>query len=191
MMNKKSLGAKTLVCPTPVWVIGTYDQAGKANAATAAWVGVCCSNPPAVAVSFTKARHSYGNILARKAFTVNLPSEEYIKEVDYCGIVSGKNEDKFSATGLTAVQSELVDAPYIKEFPLVIECRLLKHHEIGQHTQFIGEIVDVKVDENALGEKGYPELNKIRPILYTPGSGLYFACGSYLGEAYTIGRKKK
>ena len=79
---KKSIGAKTLVYPTPAFVIGTYDKDGRPNVMTAAWAGICCSKPPCVGVSLRKARYSYDNIVARKAFTVNVPSETYVKETD-------------------------------------------------------------------------------------------------------------
>ena len=115
---KKSLGANTIVPTTPVWVVGTYDDEGKPNVMTAAWGGVCCSKPPCIYVSLRKATYTYGNIMERKSFTVSIPSEAYTKEADYFGITSGKTVDKFSATGLTPVKSDLVDAPYVKEFPL-------------------------------------------------------------------------
>ncbi len=108
---KKSLGAKTLVYPTPVFVIGTYDSSGKPNVMTASWGGICCSQPPCVAVSLRKATYSYGNIVARKAFTVSIPSEDQVKQADYIGLVSGRNVDKFAEAKLTAVRSQLVDAP--------------------------------------------------------------------------------
>jgi len=71
---KKSFGAKTLVYPTPVWIIGTYDKVGKPNAMTIAWGGICSSTPPCVAVSIRKATYTHGNIIERKAFTVNVLS---------------------------------------------------------------------------------------------------------------------
>ena len=122
---KKSFGAKTLVYPTPVWVIGTYDKGGKANAMTIAWGGVCSSSPPCVAVSLRKATYTHGNILERKAFTVNVPSAAQAKIADYLGMVSGRTVDKFAAAELTAVKGDKVDAPYIQEFPLILECKLL------------------------------------------------------------------
>lgn len=186
---KKSLGAKTLVCPTPVWVIGSYDKDGKPNVMTAAWVGICCSNPPSVAISLRKATYTYGNIMERQAFTVNIPSEKYVREADYFGIASGKDVDKFLATGLTPVKSELVDAPYVGEFPLVVECKVTHTIEIGLHTQFIGEILDVKIDEAMLGEKGLPDIEKIKPFLFSPEIRTYHKVGDYLGQAFSIGRK--
>ena len=186
---KKSLGARTLVSPTPVWVIGSYDKDGKPNVMTAAWVGICCSKPPSVAISLRKATYTYSNITERKAFTVNIPPEEYVRETDYFGVASGKDVDKFSATGLTPVKSELVDAPYVQDFPLVLECKVIHTIEIGLHTQFIGEILDVKADETVLGEKGLPDIEKIKPFLFSPEIRTYHKVGDYLGQAFSIGRK--
>ena len=188
MMEKVSLGNKGPVCVTPVWVIGTYDKAGKPNASTAAWVGMCCSIPPAVAVSFRKATYAYENIMEKKAFTVSIPTEAYAKEADYFGIASGRNTDKFAATGLTPVSSELVDAPYVREFPYILECKLLQHIEIGLHTQFIGEILDVKADSAVLGDSGDPVIERIRPFFFAPGSRSYYAACPQLGKAFSIGK---
>ena len=188
---KKSLGPKTLLYPTPVWVVGTYDKEGKPNVMTIAWGGICCSKPPCVAISLRKATYSYGNILERKAFTLNIPSEVHAREADYFGSVSGRNEDKFTATGLTPVKSDLVDAPYLKEFHLVLECKVIHTLEIGLHTQFVGEIIDVKADESTLDEKGLPSIEKVRPIVFSPEVRRYYKIGDYLGEAFSIGKSIK
>jgi flavin reductase (DIM6/NTAB) family NADH-FMN oxidoreductase RutF len=186
---KKSVGAKTLVYPTPVFVVGTYDKNGKPNVMTAAWGGICCSKPPCVAVSLRKPRYSYENIVAHKAFTVNITPEQYVKEADYFGIVSGRNRDKFAASGLTAVRSDLVDAPYIKEFPFALECSLLQTVEIGIHIQFIGEIIDIKADEAMLDEKGVPAIEKVKPVLFAPEMQAYYGVGNFLGKAFSIGKE--
>src|SRR6185369_14509711 len=127
---KKSVGAKTLLFPTPVLMVGTYDQAGKPNLMNAAWGGICCSEPPCVTVSLRKSRYSYDAIIERKAFTVGIACESRMTEADYLGIASGRDADKFAVTGLTPIRSELVDAPYAEEFPLVLECRLLHTLEL-------------------------------------------------------------
>ncbi len=183
---KKSLGAQTFLYPTPCWIVGTYDEAGKANAMTVAWAGICCSEPPAVAISLRKTTYSHASIVKRQAFTINVPSEAFIKESDFMGMVSGKNTDKFSFTGLTPVKSDLVDAPYIKEFPLILECKLIQTVEIGLHTQFIGEILDVKVEEEMTSEKGIPDIAKIKPLIF--GNGLYYGIGEQVGKAFSAGK---
>ncbi|MBA4417189.1 MAG: flavoredoxin [Syntrophus sp. (in: bacteria)] len=187
---KKSVGAKTILYPTPAVVVGTYDKMGKANVMTAAWAGVCCSDPPCIGVSLRKATYTYGCILERKAFTVNIASENFVKEVDYFGIASGKKDDKFAKTGLTSVRSEVVDAPYIKEFPFALECILIHTIELGLHTQFIGQIMDIKADESVLTEKGIPDIEKVRPILYAPEIRKYFGIGKFLGAGFSIGVKE-
>jgi flavin reductase (DIM6/NTAB) family NADH-FMN oxidoreductase RutF len=133
-------------------------------------------------------RHSHASILARRAFTVSIPSVRFAAQADYFGIASGKDVDKFAATGLTPVRSELVDAPYVGEFPLVLECTLLRTVELGMHIQFVGEIVDVKAEENVLDEKGYPDAAKVRPLIFTPVTRTYHTVGEYVGQAFEIGR---
>jgi len=185
---KQSLGAKTLLFPTPVLLVGTYDREGKPNLMNAAWGGICCSQPPCVAISLRKATYSYAAIVERKAFTVGIPSETWMKEADYVGIASGRNVDKFAATGLTPVKSELVDAPYAAEFPVVLECRLLHTLEIGLHTQFVGEIMDVKADADVLGDDGLPDILRIKPLVYDTGHRGYHGIGPFLGQAFSVGK---
>lgn len=186
---KKSFGARTLIYPTPVWLIGTYDQEGRPNAATVAWCGVCSSDPPAVAISLRKSRYTYGNIQDRKAFTVNVATADLVVTADYCGMVSGKKTDKFAAAGMTAVRSDIVDAPYIGECPMVLECRLINQVDIGIHTHLIGEICDVKVETHVLTEDQLPDVMKVQSLIYAPENRSYYGVGRYLGEAFSIGKK--
>ena len=185
---KKSLGAKNIIFPTPVWVVGTYDDRDRPNVMTVAWGGMCCSKPPCIGVSLRQATYSYACIVKRRAFTVSVPSVVHAREADYFGIASGRDTDKFAATGLTAVKSDKVDAPYVKEFPLVLECQLLHAVEIGLHTQFIGEIIDVKADENVLDKDGNPDIHRVQPFVYAPGLRGYHSIGEYLGQAYVMGK---
>jgi flavin reductase (DIM6/NTAB) family NADH-FMN oxidoreductase RutF len=185
---KKSLGADTLIYPTPTWVVGTYDKEGKPNLMTIAWGGICCSQPPCLAVSLRKATYTYSNILERKAFTVSVPAAEQVQIADYCGLVSGRTVDKFAVCKLSPVRSELVDAPYPQEFPMVLECRLLHILEIGLHTQFVGEILDIKAEESSLGPDGNPMIEKVQPIVFAPRERTYHGLGTLLGKAFEVGR---
>ena len=183
---KKSVGAKTMPLPAPVWVVGTYDNEGKPNMMTASWAGICCSEPPCVGVSLRKATYTYGNIVVRQAYTINVPSVQQIKEADYVGVVSGRDEDKFAKTGYTAVASDLVDAPYVQEFPVVMECKVLHTIEIGLHTQFIGEIMDIKVDGAILGADGAPDFEKLGLFVLLDG---YRGIGDNLAKPFSIGKE--
>jgi flavin reductase (DIM6/NTAB) family NADH-FMN oxidoreductase RutF len=185
---KKSLGAKTILYPTPVLLVGTYDASGRPNIMTAAWGGICCSSPPCVAVSLRKATYTYGNIAQQGGFTINIPSDKYAVQADYCGMVSGKKADKFAETGLTPVRSTLVNAPYIEELPLVLECKLVHQIELGLHTLFVGEILDVKANEDVLDDKGVPDVEKLKPFFYAPEANAYYGTGKKLGDAFSIGQ---
>jgi len=184
-----SLGANTFAPILPVWVVGTYDHEGRPNAMTAAWAGICCSKPPCAYVSLRKATYTYGNFMERKAFTISFPSEAYVKEADYFGIVSGINTDKFSTTKLTPVKSDLVDAPYVKEFPMVFECKVIKTVEIGLHTEFIGEILDVKAHESVLDENKMIDVRRVRPLVWSLPNMSYRNVGKHLGKSFSIGKK--
>jgi len=186
---KVSLGPRTHVFPTPTWIVCTFGKDGKANGAAVAWGGICCSKPPCIAVSLRAATYTHGCIMERKAFTVNVPSERYAKEADYFGVVSGRDVDKFAVTGLTPVKSDLVDAPYVKEFPLALECRLAHVVELGLHTQFVGEIVDVKADDSVLAPGGMPDIDKVKPFAYDPSTQTYVRVGGVIGKAFSMGKE--
>ena len=185
---KQSRGIKPIAYPTPVFIVGTYDAEGNPNMMAAAWGGICCSRPPSLCVSLRSATQSHGNIVARKAFTINIPSETYVTEADYVGLISGRDVDKFVETGLTPVRAENVDAPYVAEYPVVIECALTHTVEVGLHTLFVGEVRDVKADEDCFDPQGKLDVTKIRPLIWAPDDRGYYGIGEKLGEAFTIGR---
>ena len=187
--GKTSLGARTVIIPTPVWVIGSYNKEGKPNMMTSSWVGICCSKPASLMTCLREATYTFGNIMERKAFTVNIASESLAHQAAYVGRVSGRDVDKFKKTGLTPVKSTLVDAPYIKEFPLVIECKLKQTIELGSHTMFIGEIMDVKADQSILSEEGVPDIEKLKPFVFTPGSSKFYGIGKYLGNVSDLAKE--
>lgn len=171
--TKKSLGEKNLVFPEPAMVIGSYDKDGVPNIMTAAWFGVANSKPLKVSVSLRPATYSYHCIMANMAFTVNVPDASLISYVTFAGKYSGKDMNKFEETGLTPVKSEYVNAPYIKEFPIVLECKVTEYHDLGSHRQFIGQVIDAKIDERLLNEDGEVDMDLFNPIIY--GQGKYYS----------------
>jgi flavin reductase (DIM6/NTAB) family NADH-FMN oxidoreductase RutF len=185
---KKSLGANTIALPLPAWVICSYDEAGKPNAMTAAWTGICCSVPPCVYFAVRPSRYTYACVKARQAFTVNIPGVAQAEAVDYFGCVSGRKVDKLATAGLTASPGRHVDAPYIAEFPLVLECKVVQALELGTHVMFIGEIVDAGCDEELLGADGKPDAAKIKPIIYSTADSTYYAVAGAVGRAYALGK---
>lgn len=184
---KRSLGAQTLLYPTPVLVVGTYDSQGKPNVMTASWASICCSRPPCVAIALRRATYTHGNIVARKAFTLSIPSETQVRAADFFGMVSGRDVDKLAKAGLTPVRSTLVDAPFVDEFPLVLECRLAHTLELGSHTQFVGEILDVKADPTVLDAEGRTDILRVKPLVFTPDTHGYHGIGPLVARAFSVG----
>src|SRR5208283_1104321 len=171
---ERSIGSKTLIYPTPTWIVGSYDKQSKPNGMIAAWCGICCSDPPCAAVSLRKATYSYGSLIERKAFTVSVPSQSQVKEAGHFGLVNGRETDKFAATGMTPVRSDMVDASYVQECALVLECKVIHVFDLGLHSQFVGQILDVKADEEVLDEAGMPDILKLVPIIFSPGNRDYY-----------------
>ena len=189
-MTKIALEPNTILHPHPVLLVGTYGADGKPNLMNAAWGGICCSDPPCVAVSLREATLTYHNLLHSRAFTVGIPSRKHVEAADYVGMVSGRDHDKFKETGLTPLPSEKVNAPLAAELPFSLECRLFQQHQLGLHTIFIGEILGILADEDVLGPRGLPDIEKTQAILWGGlGSSHYFAVGEKLGETFSVGKK--
>ena len=184
------LPPQTILLPSPVLIIGTYGPDGRPNVMNAAWGGIASSKPPCISVSLREATLTYHNIKHSGAFTVNIPSEKYLREADYVGIVSGKDFDKFKETGLTPEKSKLVNAPIVTEFPYALECKLVKEVELGLHTMFIGEIVGMVADSEILTPNQLPDIEKVRPMLFGSfGNMAYYSIGDKLGTAFSVGKE--
>ena len=147
------------------------------------------SETPCIAMALREITLTYQNLKERPYFTVSIPSTAHAVEADYMGIVSGKDEDKFQVAGLTPVSGDLAAAPYVDECPVVLECELIDLITLGSHTLCVGKILDVKADVAVVGEKGFPELERIRPFVYDGGNRVYHEIGPYLGKAFSIGKR--
>ena len=186
---KRSLGALPLLYPLPVFLVATYDVDGKPNVMTAAWGGICSSDPLSLTVSVRPERWTHDALLARKAFTVCIAPENMAVAADYVGIASGRRYDKFPIAGFTPVRAEKVDAPYIAECPVVLECSLSQTLRLGVHTMMIGAILDVKADEDCLDASGgFPDIFKVAPLIFDSGSRCYYSIGQLVGPAFSIGK---
>jgi flavin reductase (DIM6/NTAB) family NADH-FMN oxidoreductase RutF len=186
-----SLGPQAFLSPMPVMLVGTYDSEGKPNIMASAWGGLCSSQPPCLAVSVRRSTWTYHALTERQAFTVSLPAREQAGMADFIGLVSGKVEDKFAALGLTASAGEHVDAPYVAECPVVLELLLRHTLDLGSHTQFIGEIMDVKVKKDCLTPEGFPDPARVSALHYAPLVNEYYATGDFVARAFAVGKTIK
>lgn len=182
--TKKSVGPQGWIMPKPALVIGSYSSQGVPDIMTAAWAGIASSDPLSIAVSIRPSRLTYENIMATRCFTVSVPSAQYVAHMDYVGVVSGRDEDKFKKLGLTAVKGEYLNAPYVGEFPIVIECEVTHTIELGTHTQFIGKVIDTKIDANLLDDNGRVDVEQLQPIIFDESH--YYGYGQRLGQPFDV-----
>lgn len=173
----------------PAFLVASYDQDSKPNVMTVAWGGIVNSEPPYIGVSIRHHRWTYEGIEKHQAFTVNIPKTSQAQETDYVGIFSGKTHDKLAKAGLTAVKSDLVEAPYLQECPLVLECKVDKYLDLGTHRLYVGLILDVKVNENALTD-GKIDIRKVDPLIFGPNQD-YYQIGDFVAKAFSVGKSLK
>jgi flavin reductase (DIM6/NTAB) family NADH-FMN oxidoreductase RutF len=189
MSTRKKLKLSNALYPTPVILVTSVDKDEKPNIITLAWAGNLCSVPPQIGISIRRPRYSNGLIRKAGEFVVNIPSADIVRETDYCGTVSGKKVDKFKDTKLTPLKASKVKPPIIKECPVSIECKVKKTVTLGSHDLFIGEVVNIGVDENVLDQYRNIDFQKLRPITWSPLSRNYYSVGETLGS-FGLSKKK-
>ena len=186
----KSFGQKAWMLPQPVLILGTYNADGSANAMNAAWGGQW----DAKEIMISMGAHATTENLARcPEFTVAFATRDTMVAADFVGIVSAKNDpEKMQKTGWTVQRAENVDAPVFADFPMTLECRILRKIDESEEGYYIvAEIVNVLVNENFLAEDGKPDVEKMHLIVYDPIHHGYMELGSRVGNAFQDGKKLK
>lgn len=188
-MSKQIWKGSALLAPVPPVLVscGTGDAA---NLITVAWAGTVCTHPPRLSISVRKSRHSYPLICESGEFVVNLPTKKLLRAIDWCGVKSGKDVNKFEAMGLTAAPANTISCPVLAESPINLECKVFQQIELGSHDLFLADITAIQVDESLLDATGKLCLDKAELIAYAHGS--YYSLGSQLGTfGYSVRKKKK
>ena len=187
-MGKQYWKPGNMLNPVPAVMVSVTDKEGKSNIITVAWAGTVCTNPPMVSISVRPSRYSYQILEETGEFVINLTNESLVKACDYCGVVSGRDVDKFAKTGLTPIPMEHVHAMGIDESPVNMECKITEKRELGSHTMFIAEVVGVTVDDQYMDETGKFHINESGLVMYSHGE--YFALGKKLGKfGYSVKKK--
>lgn len=187
-MAKQMWKPGTLLYPVPAVMVSCRSNTGVNNIITVAWTGIICSDPAMLYVSIRPERYSYDMIKETGSFVVNLPDRSLAYALDFCGVKSGRDVNKFEKLGLTAEKSNLTDAPYIGESPVNIECRVKDVISLGSHDMFLSEILCVNVEDRLLDKSGKLHLNKADLICYNHGE--YRALSDSLGTFGFSVRKK-
>ena len=183
-MSRIDFGAKPLLFPMPVLIIGTYDENGVPNTMNAAWGMI--SDFKEISISLSEHKTT-ANLAVTGEFTVSIATEDTVVACDYVGIVSANDvPDKFAKAGFHATKSDKVNAPLIDELPMALECRVKSF----ENDILIGEIVNVNADESVLTD-GKIDPKKLKPIAYDPANNTYVTLGDIVGKAFSDGLQLK
>lgn len=179
----------TMLYPVPaVMVTSKYREIE--NIITVAWAGTICTNPPMLSISIRPERYSYDLIKESGEFVVNIPNKDLVYAVDYCGVKSGRDVNKFEILKLNKERGTKVNAPLIKEAPLSIECKVKDLIKLGSHHMFIADVVAVNVEESLLDEGNKLHLEKAELICYNHGQ--YCIASNPKGKfGFSVEKKKR
>ena len=186
---KKNFGNKLVMAPLPVLIVATYDEEGVPNAMNVAWGGQCADN--CIALNLSTSHKTTANIRINKAFTVCIADRAHLDIADYFGIVSGRDEDKITKTGVNVENSLYVSAPIFIDFPLTFECRLLSIEEGLEQVRVVGEVINMQADDSILDERGKVDFGKLQVLSFDPSSNKYRLLGDVVGNAFKDGAKIK
>lgn len=189
--DKQSWKPGNVLAPVPVVLVSCGGiKEWKPNMITIAWTGSICSDPPMLSISIRPERHSYEIIKDTREFVVNLTTEKHAKAVDWCGMVSGRDVNKFERTKLTPFEALKVNCPIVLECPINIECRVQKIIKLGTHNMFLAEVIAVQVSAELLDSKGKFRLDKSNLLAF--GLGEYFKMGPRVGRfGFSVRKRKK
>jgi len=168
-MNKVDFKGSVVLNPVPVVLITSRNSEGKDNVFTIAWGGTVCTKPPMVSISIRPERLSYEYIKESMEFIINMPSQKIVKAVDYCGVKPGRKFDKIKEMGFTMKEGTHVNAAYIDECPVAIECKVKSITPLGTHDMFVAEVVGSHINEDLMDEKGKIHFEKGDLITYCHG----------------------
>lgn len=186
-MAKLNIGPNVFTQTMPVTLLGTEID-GKPNFMALGWVTRVNANPPLFGAAVNKVHLTNKGIKENQTFSLNFPSEEMIKETDYCGLVSGKNTDKSEI--FSVFYGIVGTAPMIMECPLTVECRLVDVLELPSNDLFIGEAIEAYTEAKYLTD-GKPDVKKIKPLSLTMPDNNYWKVGEHAGNAWSVGKNYK
>ncbi|MFA4859028.1 MAG: flavin reductase family protein [Candidatus Margulisiibacteriota bacterium] len=179
----------TFIYPVPVVLVSCGDKPENYNLITIAWTGTICSEPAMTYVSIRPSRHSHPIISRTGEFVINLTTKGLARAVDYAGVKSGKDINKFAKLKLTPAKAQKVSAPLVKESPVNIECRVTEIKKLGTHDMFIAKVLCIHADKKYIDTKGAFNFQATEPICYSHGK--YYALGEYLGHfGYSVKQQK-
>lgn len=180
MGERISFKPGNMLYPLPAVMVSCGEYGGKSNIITVAWTGTVCSDPPMVYISVRPSRYSFSMIQKTREFVINLVTEDLARAMDYCGVRSGRDHDKWKECRLTPLPAETVRCPLIAEAPVNIECKVISSTDLGSHHMFLAKVTSVKADKRYMDDRGRFDLQAAHLLSYS--HGIYYGLGKELGS---------
>ena len=187
---KKNFKPSVMLNPVPVVLITSRNKQGEENVFSVAWTGTVCTKPPMLSISIRPERLSYEYIKETLEFTVNLPTKSLVKAVDYCGVRSGRKENKIKNMGFHLKRGEKVSTSYIEECPIALECKVTQIIPLGTHHLFLAEVVSCFVEDSLIDKENKIHFEEANLITYSHGE-YYPSVKKSIGNFGFSVRKKK
>lgn len=187
-MSKEVWKPGNMLYPVPAVMVTVSDGEGHDNIVTIAWAGTINSDPAMVSISVRKSRYSHELLTKNGEFAINLATKELTFAMDYCGVKSGRDIDKFKECKLTKGKANTINVPLIEESPVSLECKVKDVIELGSHDMFLAEVTAVVIDDKYMDENGRFDLNAADLVAYSHGQ--YFTLGENIGKfGYSVQKK--
>jgi flavin reductase (DIM6/NTAB) family NADH-FMN oxidoreductase RutF len=188
-MAKMSLPPERYMYPRPALLVGANVD-DKPNFMAVGGGGVANGKPPMIGIPIQHRHHTLRGIRQNMTFSVNTPPVDLVKELDYCGIVSGRDADKTAICRFEVFYGTLKNAPMIEQCPLNHECRVMHILNLGTHSFVIGQVEGSYIDEDCAAD-GKPDAEKIQPMIFNMEASKYLTFGETIAKAFSIGRELK
>ena len=187
-MEKVTWKGGTLLSPVPA-VLVTCGTVEKPAGLTIGWTGITCSEPPKTYISVRPSRNSYGIIKESGEFVINMLPSHMVRQLDYCGIKSSRDEDKLAKMKLVPQPCQNVSAPQIAQAAISLECRVSDVIPLGSHDMFLADILSVNIAKDLIDERGRLRIEQAGLLAYAHGT--YFALGKKIGTfGYSVKPKR-
>lgn len=187
-MGRIPMGSQKWLYPTPILLVGANID-DKPNFFVVAWCGLVNREPPMISIAIQHDRYTYRGIQQNLTFSANMPSTDMVREVDYCGLISGSKVNKAQVCRFKVFYGKLGNAPLIEQCPINHECKVEHIFDLETHSLVVGRIMETYISENCLTD-GNPDINKIKPIVYmVPPTREYHAHGQMIAKAFSVGKE--
>ena len=182
MMKRKLNKPFPLIHPNPCVLIGTNNEESM-NFTTIGDCAVAGLNPPLVFISLHQNHLAYENIQKTNEFSINIPNEDMVSKIDFCGVYSGRKRDKTELFDYTIIQG----LPVINQTQINLICKVEHIHQIEQRVIIIARVKDTFIDEQLLINDNL-NLEEVKPVVYGLDNK-YYALGKVIETGYNAYKK--